>query len=246
MRLIAVMAGLLLAMPVAAGDSNGLVAFRAEARVELDATGHPTKIEASKDLPDAIRSYIEKRVSAYTFSPPARGDVTGAGVTYLALGACAVPAGGGYRLGLDLEGNGPRFAGVRLPGPEYPRAAARARAQAEITTQVLVGPDGSASLEKITYANPEQPERRAFDDSLRSWVRRLKFEPEQLDGKPVATRVEVSLNFILPGRETLREMGDKLKQRYAKAPECRMANGETDGLEPVALDSPVTVTPTSG
>jgi hypothetical protein len=246
MRRFALMGGLLLALPAAAGDSDGLVAFRAEARVELDATGHPTKIEASEDLPDAIRSYIEKRVAAYTFSPPARGDVTGAGVTYLALGACAVPAGDGYRLGLDLKGNGPRFVGARLPAPEYPHAAARASAQAEITTQLLVGADGSASLEKITYANPEQPERRAFDDSLRSWARRLKFEPEQLGGKPVATRVEVGLNFILPGRQTMRDMENKLKQRYTKAPECRMASGETVGLEPVALDSPVTVTPTSG
>ena len=245
MRWIALVVGMLVAGVAGAADDR-LVAFRAEARVELDAGGHPTRIEASKDLPEAIRAYIEKRIATYTFSPPARDGVSGAAVTYLALGACAVPVDGGYRLGLDLKGNGPRFMGARIQAPEYPREAMRAHAQARITTQLLVAPDGSATLEKATYADSHQQARRAFDDSLEQWARRLKFEPEQLGGQPIATRVEIGLNFTLPGRESIREMEDGLRRRYAKAPECRAAAGEATGLESIAVDSPVDVTPTSG
>lgn len=220
-----------------------IVAFRAEARVELDAAGRPTKIEASKDLPDAIRSYVEGRVAAYHFSPPARDGVSGPAVTHLSLGACAVPSAGGYRLGLDLQGYGPRLA--RLGNPEYPREAARAHVQAQATMRVLVRADGTAALEKIEYADPEQPARRAFDGAIGHLVSQLRFEPEQLAGQPVATRIELGANFVLPGDKNTRELKDQLQRKYAMTRECQDAGADT-GQQPIALDSPVAVTPTSG
>lgn len=48
--------GLLAAAPAIAGDNPpDVVAFRADVRVEVDASGKPVKIAARLDLPDASR-----------------------------------------------------------------------------------------------------------------------------------------------------------------------------------------------
>ena len=56
----------LMAPAVAADDVRkpGVVAFNASVRVDVDASGKPVKVEAPADLPDSIRSFIEKRVAS--------------------------------------------------------------------------------------------------------------------------------------------------------------------------------------
>src|SRR5690606_40420747 len=75
------------------------VVFRTWAKVALDASGRPTSIEPGPDLPAPVREYLAARIAQWHFSPPARGTTTGSAVTYLRLGACALPdPAGGYRL----------------------------------------------------------------------------------------------------------------------------------------------------
>lgn len=241
MRIVVASGLMLLSATVAAADPAP-VAFRAEARVELDATGKPTKIEASQDLPAAVRDYIEKRVATWSFSPPARGGVSGTGVTYLALGACAIPADGGYRLGLDFKHNGPRIAtpNGRVPPIGYPSAAARLASQVEADVHFIVETDGRAVLDRIDYADNREHRRDGFDAAIRDWVDRMRFDPEHLAGQPLRSEATIRVNFLLDGppRSQARK---ELLETALDSRECRTAAGEPDALTPVVLDSPVKV-----
>jgi len=216
------------------------VAFRAEAKVEIDATGKPTKIEGSADLPEAVRTYIERTVATWQFAPPSRDGVPSNGITYLKLGACAVPVGNGYRLAVDFKGNGPRLAGRSiLPPPHYPAAAMRAGEGAQMVVKWIVEPDGRATLEQIERTDGAKVKRiDPFDKPIREWVASLRYEPEQLAGVPVRTRVTVPVSFTMDGPDA-GTYKQQLVEQAKQSPECQLAASKLlDGLQPVAVDSP--------
>ena len=238
-------AAMLLAASASAAD--GPVRFRADARVELDADGKPTRIEVSKDLPEAIRGYIEKRVAGYTYSPPERDGVRGPAVTYLSLRACAVPAAGGYRLGLDFWGNGARLAtpGGRIPVLPYPASARRAGGPTvTMKIEFLIEPDGKATFQQVTYADGGSHRRDGFDSLARDWVGLLKFDPEELAGHPVRSKASIQLTYkIVTGRGPGTEPDAEASALQSR--ECRMAAGQEDGPMPVVEDSPIRILKTS-
>lgn len=246
MRLMAFAAAMLLAGSAAAADE--VVAFRADARVELDANGKPMKVEASKDLPDAIRSFIEKRVRSYTFSPPERGGVRGPAVTFLQLGACAVPSPEGYRLGLDVKGNGPRIGRPdgRFWVMPYPHEALALRSEVTMTIVFFIEPDGRASLDTVQYSDGKSHLRDGFAALARDWVKLARFEPEQLAGQPLRSRAAITFNYTLSPQHA--RMGGRTSevvkpgpQQIRQSTECKIAAGETAEPEVIAEDSPTRV-----
>lgn len=232
-------AGLLIA---GAANAAEPVAFRAEARVELDASGKPTKIEASQDLPEAIRKYVESKVATWQFVPPTRDGVVSSGVTYLKLGACAVPVENGYRMAVDFKGNGPRLRGMSmLPPPRYPPEAQRAGQEADMVVDWIVEPDGRATLERIERKDGIVSRKYdPFFRVMREWVATLRYEPEELAGQPVRTRVSVPVQFELDSGGFSRSAYKReLQERVNQSPECQVAASKLQqGLQPVAVDSP--------
>lgn len=224
------------------------VAFRAEAKVTLDAAGKPLAVEASQDLPAPVRNFIEQRVATWHFSPPEQDGVTGPAVTFLTLGACALPtAESGYRLAVDFKRNGPRYAnGPVFRGPGYPHEANVRGIGASMVVTYVVGTDGMATLEKLEYTDGQKHRRDGFDEAIRAWLRDMRFEPEQLAGKPVRTRIETTVKFSVGPRGTSRdEIRRDLEAEAARSDECRLAAGDAEpgGMAPLALNSPVHVEP---
>jgi hypothetical protein len=246
----ALIAGPSLPRDAHAGDADAAspVAFRAEAKVTLDASGHPVAIEPSEDLPTSIRDYIKGRVATWRFNPPEQDGVTGPAVTYLRLGACAVPeSSGGYRLAVDFKGNGPRYAKgpIMLP-PGYPKAALSRHIEAIAVVTYVVGTDGRTDLEGIDYEDDSDHRADGIDDVLREWVRDMRYDPEQLAGHPVRTRLRVPVVFQIKGRQfTRRAYRKELREDAVKSEECRIAAGSAppEGLQPVVLNSPVRIAP---
>ncbi len=224
------------------------VAFRAEAKVTLDAAGKPLAVEASQDLPAPVRNFIEQRVATWHFSPPEQDGVTGPAVTFLTLGACALPtAEGGYRLAVDFKRNGPRYTNgpVFLP-PAYPHEANVRGIGASMVVTYVVGTDGRATLEKLEYTDGANHRRDGFGEAVRVWLRDMRFEPEQLAGKPVRTRIETTVKFTAgPHAQSRDEIRRELEAKAARSEECRFAAGgaESGGMAPLALNSPVRVEP---
>lgn len=210
------------------------VAFRAEAKVVVDTAGKLVNIEPSKDLPEPVRGYIIRQVSTWHFDPPGRNGISGEGVTYLRLGACAVPTQGGYRMAIDYKGNGPGIPGGTLPPPPYPKAAMRAGVDTTMIVTHVVEVDGRSTLENIEFVGGEPKFGRDFSKVAQDWVKHLRYLPERLNGAPVRTRIRTPLDFVVSDAGFAKAAKEH-RQSTDLSPECRSA----DGMLSVALDSPV-------
>lgn len=246
LRSILVMAALVAALPLRANESNdkGIVAFNASVRVEVDAAGKPVKVEAPADLPEAIRGFIEKRVASWQYQP---GKIEGrpqASTTYVSVKACAVPVAEGYRLGLDFDGNGPRRAGdQRLDPPVYPRLAHRAGTEATFVLILQADADGRTELAAIEHADISgRAGAGEFEPLLRRWAKGVRFDLEQVAGKPVPTRVRMPVLFSMGQRQDRKALAAELQAKAMASRECRVASGG-GGIKPVALEPAVTVIP---
>lgn len=249
---VAMATTLMIAMPAIAADDvkPKVVAFKASVRVEVDASGKPVKVEAPQDLPQPIRAFIEKRVAAWQYQPAKADGVPAPAVTYVSVGACAIPtpAGDAFRLGLDYKGNGPAIANKyqRLMPPPYPPDAQKGGGSGVFKVSYAIQPDGSAKLKSIDVLE-QKGERyaRSFRKALTYWVETLRYQPELVNGQAVATEMAFPVSFSLDndGAGSWRKRyQDELQARAISSKEC-VAAAAPDGLMPIAQDSPVKITP---
>ena len=254
MKMLPALALLVAATPtLAAGPAgkNDVVAFKATVRVEVDAAGKPVKVEAPADLPEAIRAFVEKRVASWDYAPARQDGTPVPAVTYVKVGACAVPLpdGKGFSLGVDFKGNGPKLAHAaeRLPPPYYPDEARRRGAEGTFKVSYTIQPDGSARLDAIEPLEGGNWALKQLRGALTDWVGQLRYQPEQVNGQAVATRMSMPVEFRLGnGGGTPRWLADyrqQLQQRVIASSECKLASGEDMAPMPLAQDSPVKVTP---
>ena len=219
----------------AAAPTDGAVAFRAQARVELDAQGVPRRVHADQALPAPVRDAIEKRVLQWRFEPAHVNGEPRSGATTVFLNTCAMPAeNAALRLAMEYHGHGPGYTGggsAPMP-PRYPVDAVRVGKQGAFRVTLEIGVDGHARIQDIeTLKGTAWP----FQKRLKEWASSLRYVPEEVDGRPVATRIALSVAFTI---------GDGAPRQRA-APEhaaaCSAAMGAGDGeepLQPVVLDSP--------
>lgn len=256
MKMIASVAilSLLAATPTFAGTGAGtkVVAFNASVRVDVDAIGKPVKVEAPQDLPAAIRSFIEKRVATWRYEPARHDGVAVPATTFVSVGACAIPtpAGDGYSLGLDFKGNGPGLvsANGQMPPPAYPRDLMRQGAQGVFNVTYTVQPDGSTHVDDVESMDGSKRYLKSFRPALTAWIEQMQYQPEIVGGKHVPTRISFPVEFVLKkggSHPAWREHYlAELQARAIASNECKLATGTSFGPLPVALDSPVKVTPT--
>jgi hypothetical protein len=246
MRLAMVMGVLLASVCSAAGAKDGKpVTFTTSARVEVDANGTPVKVDAATDLPDAVRTFVEQQLSQWKFSRTREGEA-GNAATWIRLGACAVPKGDGtYALGLAYGGHGPRLAGgATWPHPEGLGAwALRSGFNGHADLQFTVSADGTAKLDEIEgVSNPGQ--RKNLKSILGPWVADQHFDPEQIAGKPVATRSTLVIEFMSDSGRNPRATDQRIEAKTLASPACQRAGMATvPGLHSVAVDSVVSVEP---
>ena len=140
-----------LASSVALAAEPEVISFRTDAKVVLDPAGKPLSIEAAADLPAPVREFIEQRVATWSFSVRQHEGQSGGAVTYLKLGACAIPVeGGGYRLAVDFKGNGPVIMGP-MQAPGFPMEARHSGESADTLVTYMVEPDGTATFEGVEF-----------------------------------------------------------------------------------------------
>ncbi len=214
------------------------VSFPAKAKVSVDANGKLVAVDVLTELPPPVEAFIKKQIASWTFSPPKRGDVTGAGVTYVYMNACALPIDGDdYRLALDFKGNGPSM--TRLRGISYPRRDERTGRKAIVLAHVIVEPDGHATVESLEYLSGRNQGPQSFDAAVRDWIATLQFAPEWLGDRPVATQAEIRVNFGGPDRKQALLEASKIPESR----ECRLAASGESEIDQVAVDSPIHIKP---
>jgi TonB family protein len=242
---------LLAAIPVTAFDDAkkpDVVAFNASVRVEVDAAGKPVRVEAPADLPEAIRGFIEKRVASWQYEPAKANGLPAPAVTFVRVGACAIPAANGYRMGLDFKGNGPGLVDAGpwfIPPPQYPRELQRRGAEGTFKVTYAIQADGKtriASIEPIDGTGNRDV--NAFRSALTDWIEGMRYQPEQVAGMPVTTEMSFPVSFVLSssGPRTNAEYRKELEARAMTSKECIAASTPAGPL-PIATNSPVMVTP---
>lgn len=227
----------------AAASEQKAVAFDASVKVDVDATGKPVAIRAPEVLSRAVRDLIEKRVASWQYEPATKNGTAVSSTTYVRVGVCALPGSDDdhVKVGIDFKGNGPRVVnslGV-LPPPIYPGKAYQMRAEGAFEVILAVQPKGTAGIESIKTLKQVQKAKGQFEFALRSWADQLSFEPEIVAGHPVTTRIRIPVDFSLSSAPSPAQW----EREKRKKSECMAAAGSTHGLDAVALDSPVKVTP---
>jgi TonB family protein len=104
-------------------------------------------------------------------------------------------------------GNG-GIEGVAMPPPKYPADAAEHNVSGRIVLLVDVAADGSVTKAVVERSEPEG----VFDAVALEAVRHWKFSPAMKDGKAVAGRVRVPVEFSsepVTGQEAKRMIGAK-------------------------------------
>jgi periplasmic protein TonB len=81
---------------------------------------------------------------------------------------------------------------VALP-PRYPPQARQRRIEGEVLLEFVVEPDGTITQSRVIESNPPG----MFEDAALRAVFRWRFEPGQMNGEAVATRVRQPVTFRL-------------------------------------------------
>lgn len=82
----------------------------------------------------------------------------------------------------------------RNPQPEYPRDAQRRGQSGRVLLRVDVGADGTATNVDFVQRSGTPELDRAAMNAVRKW----HFSPARRDGKPIASSVNVPIDFVLP------------------------------------------------
>ena len=237
LTLLAAVAAASFALPLSAAEPQPF-ALKAEALVEIDATGKLVRVQAVEDLPPAIRAYIEKEVATWQFKRKDASPV-GNATTWVNVHACGMPAPGGYSMGLSFHGNGPRIMDIATSrsGGKLAAAVGRSDWEGRIKAHYLVNPDGTAHIESIEGL-PEGRAGKLLKPAVEAFVEDLHYGPESLDGKPVATRATLPFQFQQGGSMPTR---DELIARAVESDACKRAGAPASPAQAIAFDSAVDV-----
>lgn len=161
------------------------------ATVDVDDSGRIVAIELDSSLSPAFAAALRHEIATWAFEPARIDGAAVASRTHLGLHLQARERADG-RAGVELVsvGNGPRL--VDKKRMRYPSEALRRSIHGTVILTLTVAPDGSvAEIVADDEAHPVL--RRAALRSGRDW----RFEPEQVAGQPVATRIRAPVVFCL-------------------------------------------------
>jgi protein TonB len=135
--------------------------------------------------------------------PPSQGTGTGGGIGNNKGTGVGDGNGPGAGLGEGGGAGGGPFdytigGGLTPPAvllqvlPEYSDDARKAKTQGTVELIIIVNADGTSTLERVSRSIGYGLEQKAIE-AVKKW----KFQPATKDGKPVAMRVSISVNFSL-------------------------------------------------
>lgn len=231
---------------IVAGEDNSpkLMLFSTKVKLDVDSTGQVVAVGADKALPEAVRSAIEAGASRWRFSAPTLDGRPVAGVTYARLDACAAPVDGQYRFAIKYRGNGPAHEGS--PFPLFPAQAMIRGDSARVNVEYRVMTDGAVVIDQMKFESGAKMYQRQYRQSIEAWLKSGTFRPEELDGRPVVTRMSTPVEFmggqpykVHSESEALAVAKAERKDRAARNESCEIAMGLRDKSDQqVALDSP--------
>ncbi|MEO6364981.1 MAG: energy transducer TonB [Luteimonas sp.] len=105
--------------------------------------------------------------------------------------ASQAPEGAGMPGAQLARGDSPEPIPGQNPSPRYPLAALRRRESGTVRVRADVGPDGVPTSTSLVEGSGSRDLDRAALDAVRRW----RFRPAQIDGRPTVGSVVVPINF---------------------------------------------------
>jgi len=234
-RLLPLLALSLLA-PAAAAPPQvpELVLIHAESRIEVDASGQVVAVETLTKLTPEVQAFLADKLRKQRFEPPMLDGRPVGGVTYAWQDVCAAPVDGAYRLAVKFRGNGPALDRRHFLG--YPRDAEKRGVESNWKLEYAINADGTGTVIGLLRTDGGSKLDKTFRGAIEQWMRGMEFQPERLDGKPVATRMTTQVEFVLNGPKDWRERAQQVKQSNDA---CQLAlDAGDDDKRDIALNSP--------
>jgi len=236
----------MLAGPAAADETAAAPkVLHLQVRVDIAADGNGVATAEGK-VPEALRSVIEKQVDSWKFQPAMRDGLPVAATTWVRVATCMVPDGDKVRVSSGYEGNGPYQSESVAFGTATPPPVALIRKGMATLLHVsyTVQPDGKGAFESVEFDDSVPDAFRPwFEQTMKQLVKAQRYQPERVEGVPVATRMRLPVHMELAagGASTRSQRAAMREQQQLSdqlSPACRAAAGQQPE-QAVALDSPV-------
>lgn len=221
------------AMP-SASDPQVAREYRAEVALDIDVRGQVAAVQLPANVPAVLTGAAREAIGHWRFKPPVRDGHPATARTWarVTLQLLRQPDGN-YGLRAVFGSNGPKLTFTRLP--EYPRNELRQRGQGRLVMEAIVHPDGTLTDIHMASHRFNHPDPGAFRQSAEAVMQHVRAQPELVDGKPVATRVQVPFVYVLKSISR----GEALSRKTHKEAAEPADPGFSPIGEVVALDSPV-------
>lgn len=216
-----------------------------KAALDIDRDGQVAAVTFVDDskLPAAIRQRGEQIAKGWKFLPPTKDGKSVGGRTYAGMQVCIMPNDGGIDFTIADTGNGPASF-VRTPRKPLSTALpvsklisqGVSRLRGKIAIRVSV--DGKATLESATLDDPglQQQYGHLWERDQRETLRYSHYLPELVDGVPVATRFETTVEGLWVKREDRKTVLAEMQKHIEQSDACKTLRGD-DGRQ-IASDSP--------
>lgn len=186
-----------------ASDADDTLVLNAKARVAVDAEGRVTDVafvDAEK-LISAVREPLDRAIRSWAFEPARKGDRAVSSETTVKVGLRAERLGDedAFVLSITSASAGPDT--TVHQHPRYPVEAVRARISGRVVVRVHYDADGVPTdivTEEAEYdRNESWHQARAIEKATHEAVRSWRFQPEIVDGQPLASSVLVPMTFCV-------------------------------------------------
>ena len=236
-----VLAGLACVATASQRDDNtsGLRMFMTQAQLTVDADGRVQSVEPDPALAPVVQQLIRQSAEGWRFEPALLAGKAVGGVTHATLRGCAVAVEGDLRMQVVLVGTGPRQIGKTSVVPMVSTLKVGEMARFKVTYRV--DPSGAATLEDVEQVEGRRSLLKPMRRSADRWIASQRFAPEQLDSRPVATRMTTELSMAAGySIDELKKRMPETRAIAAQARDCATAlkAGASPDASPIALDSP--------
>lgn len=214
-------------------DRQVVRTYHLQAGLDVDTGGQVTRVDLPGEIPAVLGAPAQEAIKRWRFKPPVRAGhaVTARTYAWVDLELVKRPDGN-YGVAVSYVKNGPALA---LQPPRWPMV----QGDGSLTMEAVVQPDGSLTDANLVassgFSSPLV--RKQFVLAVEDAIGRSHALPELVDGKPVATRMQIPVVF-----ERHDGPSGRAKAKTAPAPDQPTGAGsEAPQLsgQAVALDSPV-------
>jgi hypothetical protein len=224
----------LLVLSPAAPGQQIVREWQAQAALDVDAAGQVVAVAFPDTIPETLAKPAREVMGHWRFKPAEAGGHAVGAKTWANVSLQVVkrdPAG--FSLMVVYKSNGPRLRPTVAPVP--PGAGDTAGA---LLVEAVVRPDGHLDQVKVVeshFASRDHLFVQAAEQGVRQWLG----DPEYVDGRPVATRVQIPVMVCAPAACERYASQLKLWHRPGHAALSTPTPGESvalnSALEPVSV-----------